>query len=223
MIRRDYLLRMIEQCVQALARSLRLTKEGSFTEARAEIDESLRTLSGLDSDRLAGLSEAELMALLLRGEPTQVLREKCFLMAALLRQAGDVHAAESRAAESRACYLKALNLQLEILLREGPFEFPEYAPGIDVLVKSLEGELLPLATNAGLMQYHESIGQYAKAEDALYRMLETEPSNRAAIEFGVLFYERLRRRTDEELASGNLPRPEVESGLAELKSRGGAL
>jgi hypothetical protein len=219
MIRRDYLLRMIEQCVQALARSLRLTKEGAFAEARAEIDGALRTLSGLDSDRLTGLSEAELMALLLRGEPTQVLREKCFLLAALLRQAGDVHAAEFRAAESRACYLKGLNLQLEILLREGPFEFPEYAPGIDVLMKSLEGEPLPLHTEAGLMQYFESIGQYAKAEDALYRMLEAEASNRAAMEFGVQFYDRLRRRTDEELALGNLPRAEVEAGLAELKSR----
>jgi hypothetical protein len=37
---------------------------------------------------------------------------------------------------------------------------------------------------------------------------------------GVDFYARLRQRSDADLAAGNLPRDEVEAGLAEVRARG---
>jgi tetratricopeptide (TPR) repeat protein len=219
MIRQDYLLRMVDRCVQALTRSLRLTELGEFPEARAELDQGIRNLAGLDLDQVSGLTESELMTFLLRGEPTQVLRQKCMLLTALLRQAGDVQAAQGNKSQARSLYLKALNLQLDVLAREAPFDIPEAVPRVEVLLRALEGESLPLPTYGALMQYWERSGQYAKAEDALFAMLEAYPAHPALAEFGLQFYERLLRQSDEALESGNLPRSEVLAGLAELKSR----
>jgi hypothetical protein len=50
-------------------------------------------------------------------------------------------------------------------------------------------------------------------------MLEAEPGNAGLVEFGVSFYARLQGQSDAALAAGNLPRSELESGLAELRKR----
>ena len=50
-------------------------------------------------------------------------------------------------------------------------------------------------------------------------MLEAEPGNVGLLEFGVSFYERLQGQGDVALAAGNLPRPELEASLAELRQR----
>jgi tetratricopeptide (TPR) repeat protein len=221
MIRRDYLLRAVEQCIQALSRSLALRQQAEFELARLEVDQAMRTLTGLDVAQAGERSETELIALLLDGGPTQLVRQKCMLLVALLREAGDTHAGQSRIEESRRCYLKALNLDLTVLLREGPFECPEYVPSVDALVSGLrsQGEPLPAGTAAALMEHYETVGQFAKAEDALFALLESEPSNGAFAELGLEFYNRLLRRPDEALECGNLPRSEVNAGIAELKAR----
>ncbi len=219
MIRRDYLLRMVDQCLQALTRSLRLTQEQQFDAARAELDQAVRDLTGLDLNQVSELSEAELTAVLLQGDATQVLRQKCMLLVALLRQAGDTHAAQGNSQRASVCYLKALNLLLQALAREGAFDFPEFVPSVEALVSTLDSDVLPVETNAALMQHYERLGQYAKAEDALFAILEAQPDQPGLRAFGIQFYERLLRQTDEALELGNLPRPEVEGGLAELRAR----
>jgi hypothetical protein len=218
MIRRDYFLRMIEQCVQALARSAGLVHERSFDQARGELDESMRALAGLDLRQVCDLPDAELLAVLLRGEPTQVLRQKCLLVVALLHRAGEVHAAREEAADARRCCLKALNLQLQVLAQQDALEMPEFVPRIDLLVGALEGEPLPVPTTAALMQHYERSGAYGRAEDALFGILDAQGPNANLAKFGTQFYERLLRQTDEALELGNLPRGEVEAGLAEWKA-----
>ena len=73
------------------------------------------------------------------------------------------------------------------------------------------------------MHHYERTGEFAKAEDSLYAMLDVEPRNAGLLEFGIAFYERLARQSDDVLAAGNLPRTELEAGLAELRNRQGAL
>ena len=70
-----------------------------------------------------------------------------------------------------------------------------------------------------LMQHYERLGDFAKAEDALFAMLELQPQNQRALDFGFAFYERLRGQSDAALAAGNLPRTELEAGLGELSRR----
>jgi hypothetical protein len=88
-----------------------------------------------------------------------------------------------------------------------------------LFVSALAGAPLPLATLARLMQHYERFGEFGRAEDALFSMLEQEPHNAALVDFGYSFYERLLRQTDANLEVGNLPRAEVEAGLAELQQR----
>jgi len=70
-----------------------------------------------------------------------------------------------------------------------------------------------------LMQHYERTGEFAKAEDALFAMLEAEPKNPRLIKFGIAFYRRLELQNDASLETGNLPRAEVEAGLADLRTR----
>jgi hypothetical protein len=53
----------------------------------------------------------------------------------------------------------------------------------------------------------------------LFAILDGDVDLAPAVNFGISFYERLLGHTDSQLADGNLPRSEVEAGLAELRAR----
>ena len=61
------------------------------------------------------------------------------------------------------------------------------------------------------------MGRYAQAEDLLYELLEAAPGSKQMVVQGVSFYQRLLQKSNQELITGNLPRAEIEEGLAELK------
>jgi hypothetical protein len=218
-IRRDYILRMIEEFIQALARINALKKGQHWKEAAGAVDDEFQRLIGAGAQAVARLTETELLARLIRGEPTQAVRDKTLMLTALLKEAGDVAARQERAEESRSCYLKGLHLLLETLAREEVFDFPDFVPRVEMFAAALRDSPLPLKTQALLMQHYERSGEFAKAEDALFAMLEAEPGNAGLVEFGISFYERLQRQSHAVLAAGNLPRPEIEAGVAELRKR----
>jgi hypothetical protein len=222
MIRRDYILRMIEEFVQVLSRIKSLERGQLWREAACAVDEEFQRLTGAGAAAVAQLTETELLARLIQGEPTQVVRQKALMLTTLLKEAGGLAAAQGRAEESRASYLKGLHLLLETLARHEAFECPDFVPGVEVFVAALGNKPLPLETQARLMQHYEVTGQFGKAEDCLFAMLEAEPGNAALVEFGIAFCERLRGQSDASLASGNLPRPELEASLAELRGLGAA-
>ncbi len=219
MIRRDYILRMIEEAIQALATIRAQKKALRWDEASATLDEEFKKLIGGGSGAVAKLSDSELLARLIEGEPTQAVHQKALLLTSLLKEAGDVATEQDRLEESRACYLKGLHLLLEALGRGEPYEFPEFVPQVEVFVELLAGDPLPFQTEGLLMQHYERTGEFAKAEDALFRMLEDDPENIALLDFGIAFYERLSGQSDEMLAAGELPRPELEAARNELRSR----
>ena len=67
MIRRDYILRMIEEFVQALARISALKKDRLWQEAAGVVDEEFQRLIGTGAQAVARLTETELLARLIRG------------------------------------------------------------------------------------------------------------------------------------------------------------
>lgn len=219
MLRRDYILRMIQQAAEMIARIQSLKKERRWTDAQGNVDAELQTLVGADLETIAGLSQTELLARVIRGESSLAVKEKTFVLSALLKEAGDIAAARDRDEESRTCYLKGLHLLLDALSEGDTFEFPEFFPRVEMFVSALADAPLPLQTQAGLMQHYERTGQFAKAEDAFFSMLEAYPDNPELLDFGIAFYQRLQRQSDDNLVVGNLPRDEVDSGLAELLSR----
>src|SRR5436309_1899409 len=224
MVRRDYILRMIEEFFQALSRIKTLKTAREWREADLAVDQEFQRLLAMDAQAVVQLSETELLARVVRGEPTMAVREKTLMIATLLKEAGDVWTERQRQDESRTCYLKGLHLLLDILGRGEVFEYPEFVPKVEEFMIVLRDSPLPLETQVRLMQHYERNGDFAKAEDALFAMLDAEPEQHAPLlEFGISFYRRLEGQSDARLADGNLPRTEVEAGLAELNARKGAL
>jgi hypothetical protein len=118
------------------------------------------------------------------------------------------------------CYLKGLNLLLETLARAEAFEVPDFVPTADVFMNALQDSPLPRNTQARLMQHYERLGDFGKAEDALFAMLEAESDEPRLLEFGVTLYQRLGGQSDASLSAGNVSRAELNAGLAELERRG---
>jgi len=87
------------------------------------------------------------------------------------------------------------------------------------LLDKLDEYELPFEINDLLWRFHEQTGDFAKAEDALFDLLDDAPD---LVPEGIDFYERLATLTDAELLEGDLPRDEVAAGLAELQARGDA-
>jgi uncharacterized protein DUF6483 len=215
-IRRDYILRMLEEFFEVLSR-LRSLKQGQlWKEAAGTLDEQFQKLVGADARAALKLTETELLARLIQGEPTQAVREKTQMLVALLKESGEVAAAEGRQEESGAFYVKALDLILDLLAQGEVSDRPEFVPPVDALVSALGGEALPLTTQVRLMQHYERSGQFAKAEDILFAILESHPHHPGLLEFGTRFYERLQHQSDSSLAAGNLPRTELPAGLQKL-------
>src|SRR5437867_6655881 len=214
MIRRDYIIRMIEEFIQALARIRALRSEGREAGAAEALDEEFQRLTGSGASTVARLSDVELEALLLRGEPTQLIRQKTFILTALLKEAGDLALARDAGEEARVCYLRALHLLLKVMGDNDGFEAPEFVPRIEVILGALSHEPLPAETAARLMLHFERMGEYGRAEDVLFDMIEAEPARPGLAQFGIAFYERVARHSDRALENGNLPRAELEAGLA---------
>jgi len=219
MIRRDYFIRLIEALGQELRRIESLKDEKRWDEAGLAVDEQVKRLTGRDGATVLKLSETELFALLIEGDGTQIVREKAWALTMLLKQAGDLAAAQDNSAGADAYYLKALHLLLKVLHGEDAHEFPEFVPQVEALVESIGQPTLPVETEVLLMEHYETTGQFDRAENALHVILQADPNNSEARDFGIEFYERLQQQSDERLAAGNLPRAEVEAGLAELRTR----
>ncbi len=202
-----------------LARLKALKQGQRWQEALDTVDAEFKRLMGAGAGAVAQLTETELLARLIQGEPTQVVRDKTLMLTRLLQEAGELAGAQDRAEESRSCYLKGLHLLLDVLAQGEISDCPDFVPRVEIFVAALQDSPLPLPTLARLMQHYERTGEFAKAEDALFAMLEAEPAPPGLVDFGLAFYERLQGQSDASLAAGNLPRPELEAGLAELRQR----
>jgi hypothetical protein len=219
MIRRDYLLLAIEELIEALSRIRALKESRRWEEADVGLDDQFRRLMGTGARDAVRLSDVELLARLIQGGSTHEVRDKTLMLAALLKEAGDVAAAQDRDDESSAYWQRGLHLLLEMEEREGVFERPEFVPSVEAFAIALRSASLPSPTYARLMRHYELTGEFAKAEDALYALLDAEPQNAAVVQFGIGFYERLQAKSDDTLAAGNLPRSEIDAALADLRGR----
>lgn len=217
MIREDYILRLIRKYAQMVARIAGQNSAQDYRTALQTIDQASMQLLSLNIGAVIRLSPGQLLAILLDGHDPAECRARCTLLVTLLQQAGIAHAAENRPAESRVAYLQALHILLEVLPRREGDVLPEFTPALEDLVSVARDKGLPAETHTALLLYYEQTGQYAKAEDSLYAMLDDEPENPGIVDMGINLYERLQQQDDAVLFAGNLPREEVDEGLAEMR------
>lgn len=207
---------MLAEFFEVLSRIRSLQKGQQWEQARLLADKEFQRLAGGDIKAVVNLSETELLALLIKGETTLAVRDKTLMLVTLLKEAGDIATGESKPEQSCSYYLKGLNLLTGVLTREEASDFPDFVPRVESFLSALGDCPLPLATEATLMQHYERLGDFARAEDRLYSMMEAQPDNLDLLKFAVAFYERMQQKGDDVLVGGNLPRAEVDAGLAQV-------
>ena len=211
MITRDYFLRMIHQLAQVIAKVLKLTEVKQYNDALEEIQLSSKQLLGMDLRLLTSLSDTEFIRLLSLGERFEV--EKCVVTAKLLRLIGEVREGQVDDIGKYHSYTTSLSLLLELLFRESETLPKEYFDEIDVLISKLSSYDLSSDLLRKLFRFYGIVRRYDAAENVVFDLVERDSGFGAE---GVKFFERLRTKSDEELEEGNLPRNEVEAGIAEL-------
>ncbi len=222
MIRRDYILRMIEEFMQVLSR-IRSLKRGQLSrEAVGLVDREFERLLGGGAAAAAKLNETELLARLIQGEPAQAVHEKTLMLVALFKEAGDLSTKHGNPEEGRSYYIKGIQLLLDVMAQDEPFRYPEFVPQVEAFVGALRDGELPLETHVRLMRHYEHVGEFAKAEDCLFSIADAAQRTPGLLELGMGFYHRLEGQSDDKLVAGNLPRSELESGLAEFCLKVGA-
>lgn len=87
--------------------------------------------------------------------------------------------------------------------------------------EALGKDVLPVyvISQLNLISYYERLGEFANAEDCLWKALDVAGNDPRILHRGVIFYETCRKQADPVLEEGNLPRDEVDGGLAELMER----
>jgi hypothetical protein len=141
--RQDYLLRLIEELTQFLARAVFQRKGGREQESLTAIVQSCERLFGLEAAELFQFTPDQHFIMLTDGEAPENARAKALIYAALTAEAGRNYAALGKTDLARASFLSALRLTLRT--RENfPTDDPppSYAPAIPELLGLLQGQPL---------------------------------------------------------------------------------
>ena len=215
MIRRDYILRMVAEMAQVLARVISLKSRQEYEQALKEINAALRQLRDGNGEEAPELSLTDWLALCRRHE--QAASGLMIAVADLLKEQGDVLAAQNKpeSAKSRAL---ALGLFLEGLLNGETFVTVELLRKVEELFGQVRETLSDSEVWRRLVRYFEARGRLARAEDALFAWLAV--GDPAATTEGFSFYQRLDQQNDTILEQGDLPRAELEQGRREFEASG---
>ena len=209
MLQRDYLLRMTEMLASVLAKVLFNRENKNYEEAEKEIETAAKTIVGLDLRIINILKPDDIIRLM---KTTDLYAGRCLVSAELLKEYADVH--ELNGKESASIMLKSLLLYIEGLLSKDLPEPEKYFAKLNELIAKIPENLVSDELNSRIIDYYEFSGQYSKAEDLIFDLIENKSKD--IIERSISFYRKLQHRTDEELVSGNLSREEVNDALEEI-------
>ncbi len=212
MIERDYIMRMIDMLAKVLARILFLNTARDFPRAASELAAASRNLLGIDHEILLMMADDQLIELL--GNDDALAAPKCFVVGMLLEADAELARAQGEPAEQ--LLVKSLSLLTASYQRQGGPITEAHEKTIEDLAQRLRAYELPVGVGDRLFAYFESTGQFGRAEDILFELIDRDPAH---IEAGIAFYRRLSSLDDAALERGGLPREEVNEGMQELQNR----
>lgn len=214
MFRRDYLMNMIEQMTEAVGQILQLKKELKHQEALLVIDEFLDKRFGISGKLIRSLSDKDLMAVLTTNGVIET--DKIQAIAVTLKQESDLYAETGNDDASFVSGLKALQLFMRLSLVDAEPTITNPSKEAGELLERFKTYELPSYTKQLQAEWLEGEGQFDRAEDVLYELMEDGVTSSEEME---AFYRRLLFYADEKLEAGGLPREEVEYGLQALVSK----
>lgn len=212
MLRRDYLVRMIEEMTEVLGKVFMLRQNKKLTEALWSLDELYKRQFRLHARLLDTLPAKDIVELFHSGGELEA--DKLQSLARLLKEEGDIRLAMQEEEEAIARWMKALHLYLAAGLHGADRSLWNWPDAVSELQDLLKSYQLPPETELLLMKLEESEGRYDQAENALYRLLMEESISKEEAD---AFYQRLLTLPSEQLEEGGLPVEEVREGLLELE------
>lgn len=141
-MQRDYLLRIIDQVGQLLARMIRQRRGNTPQEALQSLMAACERLFGMEAVQLFQFTPDQHYAMLTENEDAQGAREKVLMYAALNAEAGQCYVALSQPKLAQQSFINALRLTLKVQAQFPSDSRPEFAPN--------ESELLTLIGDAPL-------------------------------------------------------------------------
>ncbi len=144
--RRDYILRIIEEVAQLLARLIFQRSSGRTVDALHSIVAASERLFGLEADKLFQFTPDQHFAMLVTDESPEIARDKVLLYAALNTEAGRCYTSLGNHAMARASYLNALRFTLRALDEFPRGSVPVFAPKIPDLLEALKDQPLDAET-----------------------------------------------------------------------------
>ncbi len=226
MLQNDLIMRMIETIAIAMKQILAAGDSGDMKTVASELDEASRLLVGVEFWVLSTMSVNDVLGMLHGPDGFEPTRAS--LVCGLLLGAADAEIAaeksggawryrdraarffevtwrEAQRVDPSACGLSRVYWNILTAVGEQLAELPAKSPDES------------RARRVCLFSLRERCKRFGGAEDLLFELLEEGWDD--ALTAGTAFYERLLELDDVTLAEGNLPRDEVEEGLAALRER----
>jgi len=214
MIEKDYIMRMIQQFARFLAAVLFKIDSGSAEAAQSDIQSACKDYLGLPFNFLLGIPDKELLKIFTLGGQLDV--DRCYIAAQLLFCEAKARKAD-RSGDSYGCYCRSLTLLLSCVRQLDDIVKSKAVSTVREILQELRDKDFPTEIFEKFLLFYEYTGEYARAEDCLFRL--TESGVESALRTGESFYERLMEKTDQELEDGNLPRAELREGLSEFRRK----
>ena len=214
MLQKDYLMKMTQMLAAVLVKVLTKKEQKDYAEAEVEIESAAKTMVGLDLKLIKILDINDILKLI---KTSDIFAGRCLVSAELLKEYADILVEKGKHEDSLNIYVKSLHLYLETVLTKELPQPEEYYERIDFLIKTLSSLDFSKELRIKIFEYYEFSGQYSKAEDILFEMLDS--GFEEIKDKGIKYYNRLQLKSEEELVKGNFSKDEIEESLAELNSR----
>lgn len=182
--------------------------------ASEELNIAAKKLIGIELKHIETFSDVKLIELMMLEKDAASV--KMYVTGILLKEKASLLSSKEMPREIEDINQKSLSLLLESYLGDKRPINTDHAELINGLLKHFNAKIIPDHICEKIVLYHECNGNFAKAEDMLFELIERNPSY---IREGILFYERLLEKTDSELENGNLPRNEVEESILLLNAK----
>lgn len=211
MLRKDYLLSMMEELTSAVASVLGLRRENKHVEALKQLDDLFNKQFRLRSDLLRRLPPEQIIELFRLGPGIEA--DKLQQVARILEEEAVIYLETSRTDEGIRILMKSLHLYLYSDLNGATRNLQVLPERIACIVKLVhEYELLP-ETSKLLAVHYERENRLDEAADVWFGLAWEQPELLAEAE---TFYSQLLDKTNAELELGGISRQEVTEGLTEI-------
>ena len=221
MIRKDYILKLIDQLVITLKKVQGLKDREDYEDALELIAEKKEAYLKIDAAYFDNL-EVEDLELLLEND-TQRGKEIWQFAADLLFEEAAIYDILDQEAKVFRAYHQAMVILTYLIKQNREISITLFEK-LSMSVEYLRDFRLPLASYTKIIEYYTATHKLDKAEDMLFQALQAHQEQKTTLlKMAHLFYGELLTFDNQILKEGKLPRKEVEAGLQAFEKKIGEL